>query len=110
MNYLPQEEEKRRYELYNQKLNDAQIAERLYISPVTVQSWRRNRGLPPNQQRGRPKKRREEKENKMRQDKSYEYYCEYCNKVYALTKVRSLCSLCGQGLYIREVEEGENDT
>jgi uncharacterized protein YjcR len=41
-----------RMELYEQGYNDIQIAEKLYLDRSTIWSWRKRRGLPPNEQAG----------------------------------------------------------
>lgn len=41
-----------RLKLYNQGLMDYQIAERLYVEPVTIYCWRRKNGLPAHGQGG----------------------------------------------------------
>lgn len=49
---LPPEEEKERLKLYNQGLNDGQIARKLYVSRDAIKSWRRSRKLPANAEQG----------------------------------------------------------
>lgn len=45
---LTHDEHAERLELYNHGLNDAQMADRLYLSRTGVRSWRKAAGLPPN--------------------------------------------------------------
>lgn len=49
---LTEQEEKERMELYNQGLDDKQISEILHLSKSGLQSWRYNRGLKGNKERG----------------------------------------------------------
>lgn len=52
MNYLAPSKEEARIELYEQRLNDAQIAQKFELDPSTIRHWRRSRGLKPNCSRG----------------------------------------------------------
>lgn len=52
MKYLSEEEEKKRLDLYNQGMSDAEIAKRVYVEKSVIQRWRTRRGLPPNAPKG----------------------------------------------------------
>ena len=52
MKYLSEEEEKKRLDLYNQGMSDAEIAKRCYVIKSVVNGWRTRRGLPPNAPKG----------------------------------------------------------
>ena len=52
MKYLSEEEEKKRLDLYNQGMSDAEIAKRCYVIKSVVNGWRTQRGLPPNALKG----------------------------------------------------------
>ena len=52
MKYLSEEEEKKRLDLYNQGMSDAEIAKRVYVEKNVIQHWRTRRGLPPNAPKG----------------------------------------------------------
>lgn len=52
MKYLSEEEEKKRLDLYNQGMSDAQIAKRVYVEKNAIQHWRKRRGFPPNAPKG----------------------------------------------------------
>ena len=48
MNKLTEVQHAARMELYLLGLTDAEISRRLYITPSTICSWRKNNGLPRN--------------------------------------------------------------
>lgn len=52
MKYLSEEEEKKRFDLYNQGMSDAEIAKRVYVVKNVIQRWRTRRGLSPNAPKG----------------------------------------------------------
>lgn len=52
MSKLSEKEEKERLDLYNQGMNDAEIAKKLYISKCVISVWRTKRGLSPNAPKG----------------------------------------------------------
>lgn len=52
MKYLSEEEEKKRLDLYNKGMSDAEIAKRVYVGKNVIQRWRTRRGLPPNFPKG----------------------------------------------------------
>lgn len=51
----PPDVPERRMRLYLSGLNDHKIARILDVSPVTIDLWRKKRGLPPNCKVGRPR-------------------------------------------------------
>ena len=52
MSRLSEEEEKKRLDLYNQGMSDAEIAKRVYVIKSVICNWRTRRGLPPNAPKG----------------------------------------------------------
>ena len=50
MNRLPEQEHRRRLELYNQGLIDREIAARVFVTPEAITAWRRVHRLPPHSQ------------------------------------------------------------
>lgn len=52
MSRLSEEEEKKRLNLYNQGMSDAEIAKRVYVIKSVICNWRTRRGLPPNAPKG----------------------------------------------------------
>lgn len=52
MSRLSEEEEKKRLDLYNQGMSDAEIAKRVYVVKNVIQRWRTRRGLSPNVPKG----------------------------------------------------------
>ena len=49
---LTPDEDKRRLDLYNQGMSDAEIAKRCHVIKSVVNGWRTRRGLPPNAPKG----------------------------------------------------------
>lgn len=49
---LTEQEEKERMDLYNKGLDDKQMSEIIHFPKKTIQSWRFNRGLPGNKEKG----------------------------------------------------------
>lgn len=49
---LTPDENKRRYDLYQQGFSDEEIASKLNYSQSTIENWRNKRGLPSNQRNG----------------------------------------------------------
>lgn len=52
MSRLSEQEEKKRLDLYNQGMSDAEIANRVYVIKSVICNWRTRRGLPPNAPKG----------------------------------------------------------
>lgn len=52
MSRLSEEEEKKRLDLYNQGMSDAEIAKKCYVIKSVICNWRTRRGLPPNAPKG----------------------------------------------------------
>ena len=52
MSRLSEEEEKKRLDLYNQGMSDAEIANRVYVTKSVICNWRTRRGLSPNAPKG----------------------------------------------------------
>ena len=46
MNRLPEQEHRRRLELYHQGLTDREIAEQVFVCKETIRAWRIANGLP----------------------------------------------------------------